>query len=121
MSFTLDWEDHGVYKKFSGVVSFSEYARSQELVFGSPRTDDLHYVINDFLDIQDYAVTTDEAEYAAAITRGASQSNARLRVAYVTQDVKLIMLIERVSVLSFYPLKTFSSLENARAWISANA
>ena len=45
----------------------------------------------------------------------------RLRVAYVTQDVKLIMLIERVSVLSFYPLKTFSSLENARAWISANA
>ena len=34
---------------------------------------------------------------------------------------RLIMLIERVSVLSFYPLKTFSSLENARAWISANA
>lgn len=121
MSFTLDWEDHGVYKKFSGVVSFSEYARSQELVLGSPQTDDLDYVINDFLDIQSYSVTTDEAEYAAAFTRGASQSNSRLRVAYVTQDIKIIMLIKLVSVLSSYPLRTFPTLENARAWVSANA
>ena len=86
MSFTLTWEDRGVYKKFTGFASFQEYARSQEMVLGSPLTDDLRYVINDLLEVEGYSVTQDEAEYAAAITRGASRSNPHLRIAFVTNQ-----------------------------------
>ncbi len=120
MSFTLVWEDRGAYKKFSDFVSFSEYARSQELVLADPRTDDLRYVINDLLDVKSYSVTTDEAEYAAVFNRGASSSNPRLRIAFVTKDAKVVMLVKLVSVLSSYPVKTFSTVEDARVWVSAD-
>ncbi len=116
MPFTLTWKDHGVYKKFTGFVSFQEYARSQEMVLGDPRTDDLRYVINDLLDVEGYSVTLHEAEYAAAFNRGASLSNPRLRIAYVTRDIKAITLLKLVSVLSSFPIKTFATIEEARAW-----
>lgn len=48
MPFELTWEGRGVYKRFSGRVTYEEYARSQEMVLGDARTDDLHYIINDF-------------------------------------------------------------------------
>lgn len=116
MPFSLSWETKGVYKHFTGHVSYQEYARSQEMVLADHRTDGISYVINDLLDMASYAITGDEAEYLAAFNRGASLSNPRIRIAYVTTDMKIKMLIKLVAVISSYEIKTFSTLAAARQW-----
>jgi hypothetical protein len=97
-------------------LSFQEYAKSQELVLGDARTDDLHYVINDFLSVEGYSITTDQVEYLAVFNRGASKSNPHLRIAYVTTDPKIIAAIKMANALSSFTLKTFPTVADARAW-----
>ncbi|MER2512779.1 MAG: hypothetical protein ABTQ25_10285 [Nitrosomonas ureae] len=119
MTYTMSWENRGVYKHFTGHVSYPEYSRSQEMVLADHRTDSIRYVINDFLEVQSYSVTSDQAEYLAAFNRGASISNPRLRIAYVTTDAKIKMLIKLVSIISSFELITFSTLAAAREWSSS--
>ena len=115
----MSWESRGVYKHFTGYVSYQEYANSQEKVLSDHRTDDIRYVINDFLDISGYAIKTDEAEYLAAFNHGASVSNPYLRVAYVTTDARIRFLIKLVSTISAFELKSFPTLAAAREWCTA--
>lgn len=116
MPYTLTWEGRGFYKRFSGKVAFQEFARSQEQVLSDPHTDEARYVINDLLAVEDYTVRQDEAEYSAAFNRGTSFSNPRLRVAFVTTDLKLVMLIKLAAPFSSLEMKAFPTSEEARAW-----
>jgi hypothetical protein len=119
MPYEIFWEARGVYKRFEGFVAVQDYLRSQESVLGDRRCDDIRYIINDFLGVEGYSVTSDDAEYSAVITRGASLSNPRIRIAYVTTDTKIILLIKLVSKLSSFELKIFSTLAAAREWVDA--
>lgn len=121
MTYTLEWEKKGVYKRFSGNVSFQEYARSQTEVLSDARADDIRYVINDLLDMTGYSVTEDEAEYAAAYNRASSFSNPDVRIAYVTTDLRLRMLLKLSAALSAYELRAFDTLADAREWACAKA
>jgi hypothetical protein len=119
MPFELTWEARGVYKRFTGKVSFEDYSRSQELVLGDIRTDHLRYVINDLLSVEGYSVTKDQLEYLAAFNKGASLSNPRIRIAYVTRDLRVIAMLKLAAVLSSFELRHFPTLEDARAWIAS--
>ncbi|MCM2308516.1 MAG: STAS/SEC14 domain-containing protein [Sulfuritalea sp.] len=121
MTYQITWEERGVYKRFWGFVSFQEYSRTQELVLGDARADDIRYIINDLLDVEGYTVTTDQAEYLAAFNRGSSFSNPRIRIAYVTHDPKLVWLMKAAAVFSAYSLKDFPTLEAAREWVAKEA
>jgi hypothetical protein len=118
MPYELFWEPRGVYKRFNGFVAIQDYLRSQEAVLGDRRCDDIRYIINDFLAIEGYSMTPDDAEYSAVITRGASLSNPRIRIAYITTDTNIILLIKLVSKLSSFELKIFPTLEAAREWLA---
>lgn len=121
MPYEMTWEPRGVYKRFHGVVPFQEYMRSQERVLADPRADDIRYVINDLIEVDSYSVTDDQAEYAAAITRGASISNPRLQIAYVTTDSRVLMLIKAASIISSYALHAFPTRVEARKWAAGVA
>lgn len=116
MPYTMTWEPKGVLKRFTGVCSWQEYAHSQEAVLGDARLDDINYIINDLLAVESYSITPDEAEYSAAITRGSSMSNPKVRIAYITHDSRIAMLVMTVSVFTPYKLKVFPTLEAARQW-----
>ncbi len=118
MPFEIVWEPRGVYKRFTGAVSFQEYMRSQEIVLGDERTDDLKYVINDLTAVDGYSATADDAEYSAAFNEGISRTNPHLQVAYVTTDVRAIALIKIGAVFSSLVVKHFTTLEEARKWAS---
>jgi len=115
------WEEHGVYKRFSGLVSYAEYRRSQERVLADARTDSLRYnslryIINDASAIEGFVGTADDAEESAAFNYATSLSNPAMRIAFVTSDFRLIAMVKVASVLSSFPLKCFATLEAARAW-----
>ena len=112
----ITWEEHGVYKRFSGMVSYAEYRRSQERVLADARTDSLRYIINDASAMEGFLGTTDDAEESAAFNYATSLSNPAMRIAYVTSDLRLIAMIKVASVMSSYPLKCFATLEAAHAW-----
>ncbi len=116
MTCEMTWERRGVYKRFAGFVSYEEYARSQERVLGDPRTDDLRYIINDLREMEGYSVTREQLEYLAAFNRASSYSNPEVRIAYVTTDLKIILLLKAAALVSTYPLKAFSTPEAAREW-----
>lgn len=116
MTYTVEWEGRGFYKRFTGKVSFQEYARSQEQVTSDPRIDEAKYVINDLLGLDGYTVTPDQAEYAAAFTRGPSYSNPWLRIAFVTTDTKIILLLMIVQRLSSLEVGAFPTVAEARTW-----
>lgn len=120
MTCEMTWERRGVYKRFAGFVSYEEYARSQERVLGDPRTDDLRYIINDLREMEGYSVTREQLEYLAAFNRASSYSNPEVRIAYVTTDLKIILLLKAAALVSTYPLKAFSTLEAAREWAAEN-
>jgi hypothetical protein len=119
MPYTIEWEGRGFYKRFTGRVAFQEYARSQEEVTSDPRFDDAKYIINDFLAIDGYTISHDDAEYSAAYTRGPSYTNPRVRVAYVTNDAKISLLVRMAKAVSFMKIETFPTLAAARAWCLA--
>ncbi len=121
MSYEITWEEHGVYKRFWGFVSYQEYSRSQESVLGDPRVDEIRYIINDLLAVEGYTVTTEQAEYLASFNRGSSFSNPRIRIAYVTRDAKVIFLMRAMSAISSYRLKDFPTLEDAKSWAAEEA
>ncbi len=116
MSHTITWEGRGFYKRFTGRVAFPEYARSQEEITGDPRFDEAMYIINDLREVEGYTASQDDAEYAAAYTRGPSLSNSRVRIAYVTTDARIILLIRMARMISSLDLGTFATLEAAREW-----
>lgn len=116
MAHKIVWEPKGVYKHFSGHVSFEEFARTQEQILADPRTDDIRYIINDFLDVESYSVVPDQVEYSAALNRGTSFSNPRIRIAVVTLRPGVRLLVKAAATISSLPLKDFSTLQQARAW-----
>ena len=116
MSHEITWETRGVYKRFTGFVSYDEYARTQEEILSDPRVDSIHYIINDFLEVDGYSVTRDQVEYLAAFNRGTSLSNPRIRIAYVVKTQAARLLVKAGSAISSLKLKDFSTLEAARAW-----
>ena len=120
MTCEITWEERGVYKRFSGRVSYSEYRRSQEQVLADPRTDSLRYIINDASALEGFAGTAEDAEEAAAFNYGSSLSNPLIRIAFVTRDLRLIAMIKVASVISSYPIRVFPTLAEARAWASEN-
>lgn len=116
MSYALTWEKSGVYKKFRGQISFQEYAKSQAQVLSDPRADEIRYILNDLLEMTGYTVTREEAEESAAFNRASALSNPHVRVAYVTTDVKLRLLLKLAGVFSAYEIRAFNSLDEARRW-----
>lgn len=119
MTHEIVWETKGVYKHFSGYLAFEEYAQTQEQILADPRVDTIHYIINDFLDVEGYSVLPEQVEYSAAFNRGTSFSNPRIRIAYVTTRPAVRLLVKAASAVSSLSLKTFDTLEDARAWATA--
>ena len=120
MTHKIIWEPKGVYKHFSGFLSFEEYARTQEQILADPRVDQIRYIINDFLDVDSYSVAPDQVEYSAALNRGTSYSNPRIRIAYVTTRPAVRLLVKTASASSSLTLKDFPTLEAARTWASGS-
>lgn len=119
MPFDITWEARGVYKRFWGFVTDSEFIRSVKAAQEDPRFDDIHYNINDYLAVVDFDVSMPTIAYAAALNIGAQLSHSRVRVALVTTNERVIGLARFFTAPGFasYPIKVCATLEDAREWV----
>lgn len=120
MSYTIDWQDSIAYKRFQGHVSGDEYCKSTHEIQGDRRFDTLRFIINDYSAVKSHSVVYHDVELVAAHCLGAYKTNPNITVVVVTQAPDIIALVERFreKPLLSWPVKIFSSLPEARHFIS---
>jgi hypothetical protein len=119
VSYELLWRPKGVVKRFHGQVTGAEVLRSIEEVEGDYRFDELHYVVDDFLDIDGISASSDDIEVFAAIDRSAARVNPRIKIAIVATEPKVVELARQYanSPLNAYPTRIFATRGEADAWL----
>jgi len=121
VAYSNRWEERGLVKVFTGDISGEEVLKSTSEVHGDPRFDNLKYVINDFLQVDDARATDQDIARLAAIDRAASRSNPNIRIAVVTKREDIRHWAEqyvKYSVDCPYETQLFTDIEAARSWIS---
>lgn len=121
MAFELVWETRGVYKRFYGQVTGEDLLHSVTKVESDHRFDDLRFVINDFLGVDEFSVTEENVLMISAIDSAAATSNPNIRIAIVATDshIQALGKLYAHAPLTVYPTEIFLNTGDARNWLSA--
>lgn len=120
MPYRITWEDHGIYVRYSGIVSVDEVLAYASEVEADARFDDVRYSLNDFSACTGMIRSGPALELLAAGDYGASASNPSVKIAVVTdrQDVVELLRAYLTVGLNRYPVRVFPTLAEARNWIA---
>ncbi len=123
MPYRIRWEGHGVYRRFFGVISASEFLDAYKEMSGDIRFDFVRYIISDFLEARKSPeVAERDAKAFAALERLNFYSAPNIVNAAVATDEEILAHLRYFESLhlSPYPLGIFSTVAEARAWIASN-
>lgn len=121
MSYENIWEKNGVYRKYNNGINGKELIQAAEDVLGHKLFDSIRYVINDLLHVTEHDVKTSDVLTLAEMDRAAVIINPDIKVAIVATILTIKILASLYGDLmshSPYPSEIFSSLDEARAWVS---
>ena len=112
-------EEHGVLTKWWGDASTSELIHMQEKVHAMPDFDIFFYSIHDFSQCDHFASKQNEVEYASALDAAAFLTNPKFKIAIVGANPEVLEAVNSFIILGLspYPLRTFSLMDEARAWV----
>ena len=116
----LIWEPSGVVRKFSGRVIDVDLERSAIAIQADPGFDRLRYVIHDFLDCTELAVSPNTIEEVLARASVATSRHPEFRSAFVGNLPELRNMVgdfERMAMFP-HPFRLFGTLEEARAFVA---
>jgi hypothetical protein len=114
------WEDHGLVRRYEGVVSLKEIAQSDANVQADARFDDIHYLIDDFRACTNVIdIDKDLVDELAAIASAAVRFPTVFRHAVVTKLPMVLKLAEDFVNSGFinFPDQQFQDMGEARAWV----
>lgn len=121
MSYENIWEATGLYRKYSNDITGEEIIESMEDGYSHPSFNSVSYVINDFLNIKNYDITTSNVLAIAEIDKAAAIRNQDIKVAIVATTPTLQVLATLYGDLidnSLYTSEVFTNVDEARLWIS---
>lgn len=123
MPYSLTWEDRGVYKKFTGVVTSAELVQSVNDVAYDMRFGKALYEVSDYLSADSTAFSQDALNEVRAVRIGSFQRNPKIKVAIVTLDIEIQQRIFSTIAgrMTLHQTKVFSSLSEANAWVGRAA
>ncbi len=118
MGYDIAGEAQGVYKRFFGTVTASEFMASIAKLRGDILFDQVRYSINGFLSVARYDVSEADVRKFVAFGKGAALTYPDVRIAAITSDEKNIGLLRLYAAprMSPFPLEVFSTLAEARRW-----
>ena len=119
MSYSLQWEHHGVYKKFSGLVSGDELLQSVVEVASDARFSALRYEVSDYLSATQTQFSQEALNEVRAVRIGSFQSNPHIKVAIVTLDTQIERRIFSTIAarLTLHQTRVFSEIAEANSWV----
>lgn len=120
MAFRHEWEPDGVYMRIWGDTSGAEIDEAIGHIRNSPNLSRLHYVIADFLDVENHQATKYETLLTAAHDHWISESNPRLKIALVGTLPEVLTAFGVYAgssvIKDTFAVKIFTDIEQARIW-----
>lgn len=119
MPYALQWEPHGVYKRFSGVVTGSELVQSVVDVASHVKFRSLTYEVSDYLSAVETVFSQDALNEVRAVRIGSFQTNPNIKVAIITLDPQIQQRIYSTIAarLTLHQTRVFSATADADAWL----
>ncbi len=114
----LIWEEHGVVRRLSGLVTNEELDSSAQQLQGNERVDDLCYVIHDFSACTDIQVRHIDIQFMAVRASAALMRNRKVRIAFVGNHPVIHALIDTFNTkgISAHRCHRFDTMDEARAF-----
>ena len=123
MPYRLRWEGHGVYRRFFGVVSSTEFREAYEEMTGDLRYECTRYIISDYLEAEPGPDLTDtfvgRVEQLARLQYDCGPDIVHATVAGGDPMLAHVRYFESLP-LAPYPEATFGTVADARGWIARN-
>lgn len=124
MAHRFNWENNGLYWKFSGTLEIQELIHANSELVGSQRFETIRYIIWDALELDISKLDKMATELAATFSASVNHHNPDIRVAFLTQDSYAYELISHYIQLTLEKIPhaqqmIFSNIDDARVWISA--
>ena len=121
MACRIRWEGHGVYRRFYGTVTASDFRSACEEISNDPRFDDIRYVISDFVEAQP-GFGEQELRELAHLERRRFFASPDIVNAIVADDRRILGCVPYIEDLHRAPCPTavFATVDDARHWIAGN-
>lgn len=120
MPHKLIWEEKGLYRCFSGIVSGDEILESNFKLHELPNFADIEYIINDFTHVEGHEIRPVHTKsYATSDIIIATQKGV-LYIALVVNQTELLQLAkvyQQLMIDQLFKCEIFETLENARHWV----
>ena len=119
MTFNINWDKEGVYLKFRGVVNAQDLIDANNYLISNARFESITYQIFDFLDIDDFKVTSFDISIIATIDKSQTEFKKEMKIAILTRDetVKEITKeYDQQMIGSGWITKRFEDVNAAREW-----
>lgn len=120
MPFETLYEEHGILWNMSGIVTADDIKEIDNILYGLPDFDSLHYIIFDYTAADDFQMEVQEVIKVAAVDSVAAKTNPRIKIALVTDNENLLKAIKLYSTFrGGHPWETKAcyTVAEAREWL----
>ncbi|PLX15825.1 MAG: hypothetical protein C0597_08400 [Marinilabiliales bacterium] len=122
MTFNIKWDQKGVYVKFHGIVNAQDLIDANNYVISNANFESIHFQIFDFLDIDDFKITSYDISIIGVMDKSQSDFNKNMKIAIVTQSdyVKEITTeYDEIMAKSNWVTNVFPDYESAKRWVNS--
>ncbi len=122
MPYKTTWKENGIVWKFFGYVTAGEIEEANEEFYRDERSDAAKYQVIDALEVSKVEWNEIDIKEMAAHDKGASLYLNRLKVAYISDDEKVIGVLKKYMEISrilnsSWKFKGFTAKEPAMEWV----
>jgi len=120
MAHTNHWEDHGLYRKFTDVVSGEEILESNFALHEHPNFASIRYILNDFSDISGHTIDPDHTKVYAATDEIIASTKGKIKIAIVATSADTLELAYGYKTLmdnNTFDCEVYENLQHARDWV----
>lgn len=113
------WEPHGIHVRHTGHVTDLEIAEFARTAQADERYPDIRYVLHDFLGCEGASFSRTNLEELSATDGAAASYNPNIKIAVVAENAEAIAAAQTYMSIGLhsYPMRIFSTLAEARAWL----
>lgn len=119
MPYSTNWEERGVYRKYTGLIVARDILDAAEEVTGDLRYDDLLYVINDFSVVDNIQLSEEDLALIKAIDNATAITNSRCKLAIVCRNEHQPLAEQYINAMgkNGFDTQIFETPGQARCWI----
>lgn len=120
MAYSHAWEVDGVYMKFWGTTSGEEIDEAIDHIRNHPDLPRLKYAIADYLEVDEFRVTSYQTLLIAAHDHSISSANPHLKIALLGNNAQILetfrLYAESPLIKDTFTVRIFRDMDVARSW-----